>query len=457
MARLFAIALEPTLLARISEAFGTAATVIGEPAIAAFMATTVTSDIVVIDAAAAQTHASTIAVGLAAGLAAGMAAARWFVVHQPEATAVAAAADTALQLGIAELLAADTPVVALRLRFGATAQRDSSTRPELRQPRKSDVIIGGGAWHKELFDRINMVAVTDVAIAIFGESGTGKELVARTIHRSSLRRDAPFVVVNCAAIPANLLEDELFGHVRGAFTDATRDREGLIAAAAGGTLFLDEIGELPLPLQAKLLRFLQSHEIRRIGDDVDRFVDVRVVTATNRDLIRAIADGSFREDLYYRIAVFALTLPPLRERRSDIPLLVHHLVARLQTRLGRKFHGASPAALEALARYPFPGNIRELENKLHHAMVVAAGEWIEPDDLGLPTVAAAPGELDLAQPFRDLKAEAVAQFERHYIVELMTATGGNIAEAARRADIDRKNIWALLKRYGLERANFVKK
>lgn len=450
MARLFAIALEPALQVRISEAFGSPATDVSATGLATFVATTVANDVVVIDANAAQRHAS--------ALLAGLGAARWFVVHQPDAAAVAAAADTAIQLGIAELLAADTPVVALRLRFGVATQRDNSVaRPELRQPRKSDIIIGSGAWHKELFDRINMVAVTDVAIAIFGESGTGKELVARTIHRSSLRRDAPFVVVNCAAIPAALLEDELFGHVRGAFTDATRDREGLIAAAAGGTLFLDEIGELPLPLQAKLLRFLQSHEIRRIGDDTDRFVDVRVVTATNRDLMRAIADGSFREDLYYRIAVFALSLPPLRERRADIPLLVHHLVARLQTRLGRKFHGASPAALEALARYPFPGNIRELENKLHHAMVVAAGEWIEPDDLGLPAIAAAPGELDLAQPFRDLKAEAVAQFERHYIVELMTATGGNIAEAARRADIDRKNIWALLKRYGLERANFVKK
>ena len=218
-----------------------------------------------------------------------------------------------------------------------------------------------------------MVAATDVTVAIFGESGTGKELVARTIHNSSPRHDAPFVVVNCAAIPETLLEDELFGHVRGAFTDATRDREGLLAAAHTGTLFLDEIGELPLPLQAKLLRVLQSQEFRRIGDDQDRRVDVRIITATNRDLDQLVARGSFRQDLYYRINVFPMHLPPLRERPEDIALLVHHFINKYRGRLGKPIEGISPGALARFASYDFPGNVRELENKVHQAMVVAAG------------------------------------------------------------------------------------
>jgi two-component system, NtrC family, response regulator AtoC len=403
-----------------------------------------------------------IGIGAAESLDAGIvqrSSARWLVSHDANHTDAELAGAIAHRIAAHDIidLTAAHEVLSLRLR---NLQRDvdASTTPrtELRQPRKSDVIIGSGAWHKELFDRINMVAVTDVAIAIFGESGTGKELVARTIHRSSLRRDAPFVVVNCAAIPEALLEDELFGHVKGAFTDATRDREGLIAAAAGGTLFLDEIGELPLQVQAKLLRFLQSHDIRRIGDDTDRHIDVRVVTATNRDLERAIVDGSFREDLYYRIAVFALRLPPLRERRNDIPLLVHHVIGRLQHRLGKSSVGISSAAMAALANYPFPGNIRELENKLHHALVVAAGPMIEANDLGLSSVSLTGHNFDLHRPFRDLKNEAVAKFERAYIEELLASTGGNIAEAARRAGIDRKNIWALLKRYGMQRLDFAK-
>jgi transcriptional regulator with PAS, ATPase and Fis domain len=303
---------------------------------------------------------------------------------------------------------------------------------------------------------IEAVAATDVAIAIFGESGTGKELVARTIHRSSPRRDAPFVVVNCAAIPAALLEDELFGHVRGAFTDASKDREGLIAAAAGGTLFLDEIGELPILLQAKLLRFLQSHEIRRIGDNVDRHVDVRIVTATNRDLLRAIAQGEFREDLYYRIAVFAVQLPPLRDRPEDIPLLAHHIIGLLKSRVGRSIVGLTPSAVAALARYPFPGNVRELENKLHHAMVVARSEWISVEDLALPEPKVVPTtELHVLDgEFRQCKQQAVAAFETRYVAQLMSLHRGSMTEAAKAAGLDRKQLWSLLKKAGLNRRDF---
>jgi DNA-binding NtrC family response regulator len=351
----------------------------------------------------------------------------------------------------------DLAVFQFRLRKAVDSQSvHSKNRTELRQPRKSDVIVGAGVWHKQLFDRIEAVAATDVAIAIFGESGTGKELVARTIHRSSPRRDAPFVVVNCAAIPGALLEDELFGHVRGAFTDASKDREGLIAAAAGGTLFLDEIGELPLPLQAKLLRFLQSHEIRRIGDNIDRHIDVRIVTATNRDLERAVANGEFREDLYYRIAVFSVQLPPLRHRPDDIPLLAHHIIGLLTQRIGRNIAGITPQALAALQRYPFPGNVRELENKLHHAMVVARDPWIAIEDLGLPTpqVATRPIVIDDSHPFRQAKLRAIAEFEKHYVTQLMAAHRGVMTAAANAAGLDRKQLWILLQKAGLSRRDF---
>ncbi|HEU4733534.1 MAG TPA: sigma-54 dependent transcriptional regulator, partial [Kofleriaceae bacterium] len=243
----------------------------------------------------------------------------------------------AARCGAADVVIRPFTAAELAFRIGRAPAGDA--RADKRRPRKSDIIIGTGAWIKELYDRIAMVAATEVTVAIFGESGTGKELVARTIHNTSPRHDAPFVVVNCAAIPEALLEDELFGHVRGAFTDATRDREGLLAAADTGTLFLDEIGELPLPLQGKLLRVLQSQEFRRIGDDQDRRVDVRIVTATNRDLDQLVARGSFRQDLYYRINVFPMHMPPLRDRPEDIPLLVHHFIGKYRGRLGKPIDG----------------------------------------------------------------------------------------------------------------------
>jgi transcriptional regulator with GAF, ATPase, and Fis domain len=306
-----------------------------------------------------------------------------------------------------------------------------------------------------------MVAATDATVAIFGESGTGKELVARTIHNSSPRHDAPFVVVNCAAIPESLLEDELFGHVRGAFTDATRDREGLFAAADNGTLFLDEIGELPLGLQAKLLRVLQSQEFRRIGDDQDRLVDVRVITATNRDLEDGIKRGTFREDLFYRINVFPLHLPALRERREDIPLLVHHFVTKYRTRLGKSVEGLSPGALGRFSAHDWPGNVRELENKVHQAMVVATETLIAEDDVALPAVMATAGRasrvpIDISRTFRDVKQETIDAFEVSYLTELLRAHRGNLAQAARAAGMDRKNLWALVERHKLDRTQFKK-
>jgi two-component system response regulator AtoC len=317
-----------------------------------------------------------------------------------------------------------------------------------RRPRKSDVIIGGAAWIKDLYERISMVAPTDVTVAIYGESGTGKELVARTIHNLSQRYESPFVVVNCAAIPESLLEDELFGHVKGAFTDATKDREGLFSAADGGTLFLDEIGEMPLSLQVKILRVLQSQEFRRIGDDRDTKVDVRLITATNRDLEQGVAAGVFRQDLYYRINVFPMALPPLRERREDIALLAHHFLLKHRTKVGKRIERFTPAALAKLSTYDFPGNVRELENKVHHALVLAQGESIEPHDIqlsgGLPTPSFG---YDLSRPFRELKREVVEAFESEYVRALLRAHHGNLAAASRQAGMDRKNLWAFARKY----------
>ncbi|HWO25818.1 MAG TPA: sigma-54 dependent transcriptional regulator [Kofleriaceae bacterium] len=366
----------------------------------------------------------------------------------PDGAAIAA------RCGAADVVARPFSAAELAFRVGRSAPPD---RAEKRRTRKSDVLIGTGAWIKELYDRISMVAATDATVAIFGESGTGKELVARTIHNSSRRHEAPFVVVNCAAIPEALLEDELFGHVRGAFTDATRDRDGLLAAAHTGTLFLDEIGELPLALQAKLLRVLQSQEFRRIGDDQDRQVDVRIVTATNRDLEQLVGSGSFRQDLYYRINVFPLQLPPLRARPEDVPLLVQHFIHKYRDRLGKACDGISPAALARFQAYGFPGNVRELENKVHQAMVVAAGSIIEEEDVALPGGRVViRGRVDLSRPFRELKQEAIDAFETQYLNELLTEHQGNLAQAARAAGMDRKNLWALVVRHGLDRAQFKK-
>ena len=375
----------------------------------------------------------------------------------PRVVLVAAGGDgiaLAARCGAADVVMRPFSAAELAFRIGRVPAGD--LRGDKRRPRKSDIIIGTGPWIKGLYDRIAMVAATDVTVAIFGESGTGKELVARTIHTSSPRHDAPFVVVNCAAIPEALLEDELFGHVRGAFTDATRDREGLLAAAHTGTLFLDEIGELPLPLQGKLLRVLQSQEFRRIGDDQDRRVDVRIVTATNRDLDQLVARGSFRQDLYYRINVFPMHLPPLRDRPEDIALLVHHFISKYRGRLGKAIDGITPGALRRFATYDFPGNVRELENKIHQAMVVAEGPMIDEPDVALPAGRIAGGRPDITRPFRELKQEAIDAFEKAYLTELLREHRGNLARAARAAGMDRKNLWMLVARHGLDRDQFRK-
>jgi DNA-binding NtrC family response regulator len=360
----------------------------------------------------------------------------------------------AMRMGAFDFIAKPINSSELRMRVErALRDREIESTPRsdrTRRPRKEDVIIGASPWIKTLFEQISMVATTDIAVAIYGESGTGKELVARTIHNLSHRFQKPFVVVNCAAIPESLLEDELFGHVRGAFTDARFDREGLFAAADGGTLFLDEIGEISLNMQAKLLRVLQSHEFRPLGGNRDVRVDVRIITATNRDLEKSVALGEFRQDLYYRVNVFPMVVEPLRERREDIPLLAHHFLLKYRQRVGKGIKGFTTGAIEKLSGYGYPGNVRELENKIHQALILAHGEWVTETDIPLaPMTAAERPRIDVSRSFRDAKKDVVENFERLYILEVIEKNQGNLAAAARQAGMDRKNLWALARKYGL--------
>ena len=285
-------------------------------------------------------------------------------------------------------------------------------------------------------------------VLLTGESGTGKEVLARAIHAQSPRRDEAFVAVNCGAIPENLLESELFGHVRGAFTGATRARRGLVAEAHGGTLFLDEIGELPVGLQVKLLRVLQEEEIRPVGDSKSHAVDVRVIAATARDLAEEVRRGHFREDLFYRLDVLRIHIPPLRERPVDIPLLADHFVARFRETLGKPLEGLAEGVLERLVAYTWPGNVRELENVLERAAILARGRWITVDDLpenltapAGPAQAVEPGSLDLRAARR--------RFESEWIRRALRAADGNRTHAARLLGISHRALLYKLKEYGI--------
>ncbi len=364
----------------------------------------------------------------------------------------------AIRFGAMDVLAAPANDAELRIAMDR-AFRDWEWDQGLRQgrrPRKSDVIIGSGKWLTNLFAQMSMVAKTDTTVCLSGESGTGKELVARTIHHLSDRCGKPFVVLNCAAIPETLMEDELFGHVRGAFTNATKDREGMFAAANTGTMFLDEIGEMPLNLQAKLLRVLQTHEFRRVGEDVDTTVDFRLVTATNRNLEEMVAQGTFREDLYYRISVFPVTLPPLRSRMQDIPLLAFHFLQKLRKRLGKNVNSFSQSAMDCLQQYSYPGNVRELENIVHRAMVLATTETIEADCLRMLGGSPPVQDTDLSKPFRELKSAVIANFEYNYLRALLLAHNGNVAAAGRCAGMDRKNLWGLCRKHSIDANQFRK-
>ncbi len=305
-------------------------------------------------------------------------------------------------------------------------------------------IIGGSAGMARLLDQVRAVADSGSSVLILGETGTGKELIARALHQHSPRRQGPFIPLNCGAMAAGLIESELFGHARGAFTGADREHKGLFVAADGGTLFLDEIGELPLELQPKLLRVLQEGEVRRLGESRPRQVNVRVLAATARDLKAEMAAGRFRDDLYYRLAVIDLHLPPLRERREDIPLLAEHFVARIAFRDGRQVSKLTPDALAALQEYAWPGNVRELENFMEKVMIFCRGTRI--DLASLPwEVRRNPRE---PQDAFSLK-QAIERMEREYLRKALAATGGNRTQAARLLEISLRALQYKLKEYGL--------
>ncbi|MFQ5678385.1 MAG: sigma-54-dependent transcriptional regulator [Gemmatimonadota bacterium] len=318
--------------------------------------------------------------------------------------------------------------------------------------RHPDIVAQSPAMQQAI-DLAEKVAPHPSTVLVSGESGTGKELIARLIHTSSPRNKGPFVPVNCGAIPENLLESELFGHVKGAFTGADRDRNGLFEEATGGTLFLDEIGELPTNLQVKLLRVLQEGEVRRVGESASREVDVRIVAATARDLEREVEEGSFRSDLFYRIHVVNIHLPPLRHRSEDIPLLVHHFVAKYNEVLGTQVTGAAPEAMERLLAYPWPGNVRELENVVERAMVLAEDAQVGLGQLpegvrGEGGVSArsveslAPDELSVKK--------RTAELERQLIRRALEITGGNRTKASGLLDLSYRALLYKIRDYGLD-------
>ncbi|MBK1735258.1 two-component system response regulator GlrR [Halorhodospira abdelmalekii] len=321
---------------------------------------------------------------------------------------------------------------------GSASAREAGLRHGLhtRSPRMEAVL-----------ERALLVADSEANVLIRGASGTGKEVIARAIHTSSPRADGPFVAVNCGAIPETLLESELFGHVRGAFTGADRDREGLFREADGGTLFLDEIGDMPLQLQVKLLRALQEQVVRPLGGRQGVAINVRVLSATHRDLDAALADGSFREDLYFRLAVVGIELPPLAERREDIPLLARHFLGEAARRHGRAVRDFSPEAIETMAQADWPGNIRQLQNVIEQSVTLCTSEVI-PDDLVRQALR------QDNQPAVPTLAAARASFERDYLVRLLKLTEGNVSRAARLAGRNRTEFYRLLSRHELQPIDF---
>jgi len=310
---------------------------------------------------------------------------------------------------------------------------------------RSDIVTASPAMDT-LLAEARLAAQIDAALLIQGESGTGKELLAQAIHRASPRRARPFVAINCGAIPAELLESELFGHVKGAFTGAGRDHPGLFLSAQGGTVFLDEIGDMPAPLQVKLLRVLQEGEVRPVGSTETRAVDVRILSATHRNLEEAIVSGEFREDLYYRLNVVNLALPPLRERREDIPLLAQHFLSMLTEKYGRRIHGFAPDALDMLVASDWPGNIRQLHNVLEQCCALCTTATI-PATLVGRALRDKPTEI---QPL----AEARTAFERDYLITLLKLTRGQVSEVARLAGRNRTEVYRLLQRHDLTPALF---
>jgi PAS domain S-box-containing protein len=332
---------------------------------------------------------------------------------------------------------------------------------EIRAVHNVDEVVGQSRALNEVLDKVRLVAETDSSVLILGETGTGKEGIARAVHSSSRRKDLPLIKVNCAALPAGLIESELFGHEKGAFTGATERRIGRFELANGGTIFLDEIGEVPLDVQVKLLRVLQERELERVGGTATIRVDVRVIAATNRDLAKAVADGTFRQDLFYRLNVFPLHLPPLRARSEDIPLLAHYFVGRFASKIGRKISRVPKAAMQRLTAYGWPGNVRELENVIERAVILSAGSELEVPAELLPSMPTAPtvgeprrgagGNGETTTAADSLRLEEV---EREHIVAVLKQTKWRVdgpQGAARLLDMNASTLRSRIKKLGIRR------
>ena len=304
-------------------------------------------------------------------------------------------------------------------------------------------VVGRSQKMQVLFQQIVQVADTDATICLMGETGTGKEVIARIIHCNSRRARGGFVALDCGAVLETLIESELFGHVRGAFTGSYAPRRGLFQSAHGGTLFLDEIGEMPLPMQVKLLRAIQEREVREVGADTPTKVDVRIIAATNKDLQQAVKDGTFRSDLYYRIQVVPLTMPPLRERRDDIPLLAQHFLKQSTQRTGKDIRGFTPAAMQKLMLYSWPGNVRELENVVEKAVVLSRQDMVGPELLPATT----PTDVGHVMPL----TEARDAFEKSYLKDVLQMTDGNISRASEVAGRYRADFYKMMKKHNLHR------
>jgi Nif-specific regulatory protein len=358
--------------------------------------------------------------------------------------------EVGLLLAAQASLAIDNATLVQRLRIAEERARGENIYLRRKEQKiKFDNIIGDSAAMKDVFSQLTRVVDTRATVCIGGETGTGKELIANAIHHQSQRRDKLFVAQNCAALPENLLESELFGHKRGAFTSADSDKKGLFEIADGGTLFLDEMGEMPLTLQAKLLRVLQEGAIRPVGATADKQVDVRILCATNRDLAAEVEKGRFRQDLYYRLMVFPVVLPPLRERREDVPALAAHFLKRYSEEYRMELPGFTQDALDAMAAYNWPGNIRELENEIQRLVIQAeSGHWIEITDLA-PRLRKIEGTITRIAPQKGTLKEMMDQVERWLLTEALRDHGGNKTKTAVTLGITREGLHKKLAKFGV--------
>ncbi len=382
-------------------------------------------------------------------------------VRRPDMPVVVVTGETSLDAAIAALRAGAydflkkpidpkllAPVAARAVEHGRLGREVKRLRRALEDSRKFGDILGESAPMRRVFEMIDRIADAEASVLVTGESGTGKELVARSIHERSGRANGPFVALNCAAVPATLIESELFGHVKGAFTDAKSARDGLFVQANGGTLFLDEIGELPLEMQPKLLRAIQEREVRPVGGtDVVPF-DARLVTATNRDLESEVEAGAFREDLLYRVDVVRVELPPLRMRGRDVLLLAQSFADRFSDRAGREIRSIDPEAAERLLSYDWPGNVRELENCIERAVALCRGECITAQELPKKVLEFAAKRVMLATD-EPSDMPTLEELERRYVTQVLHAMGGNKSQAAKVLGLDRRTLYRRLEKHGI--------